>query len=222
MISTVDGKAVVAGRAAALGSPADRLMMRRIRAAADCVLVGAGTVRAEVFDIRVGPEEQAARLARGQSAQPLAAVVTNTGELPLTRRAMFRGREPRPVIFASERALSAYPERFARAREVARVIPVGVEAPDRAQLLATLVRDLGVRRLVVEGGPTLNQSLFAAGLVDELFLTLSPRIVGGRSKTIVEDGFEPSLDLAHLELISAAPVGGELFLRYRVLGRRLR
>ena len=215
MVSTVDGKAVVGGRAARIGSPLDRLLMQRIRAAADCVLFGAGTVRAEAFDVRMGLEQQAARRARGLPLEPLVAIVTNTGDLPLGR-SLFRPRKPQPVVFTSEEALRAYPERFARLRQVAKVLVVGGEAPDLTGLLSTLLTELNVGRLLVEGGPSLNQSLFAAGLVDELFLTLAPRVVGGRSRTIVEDDVEPRLDLARLDLVSIAEAAGELFLRYRV------
>lgn len=218
MVSTVDGKATVAGRAADIGSPTDRLMMRRLRAAVDCVLVGAGTVRAEAFDVRASPEEQAARIRRGLSPQPLVGIVTNTGDLPYDRRALLRGREPRPLVIASDRALRAHPERFARAGEVATVISVGVEAPDMPRLARVLRGEYGVERLLVEGGPALNQALFAAGLVDELFLTLAPRIVGGRGKSIVEDDVAPRLDLARLALVSVAAADGELYLRYRVRG----
>jgi riboflavin-specific deaminase-like protein len=216
MISTADGKAAIGGQAAPIGSPADRVVMRRLRAAVDCVLVGAGTIRAEAFDIRVGPAEQTAREARGQAAQPLVAILTNTGDLPIDRRALFRGREPRPLVFTCQRAVRAYPERFARLREVATVVPSGVEALDLPSLLAVLARDFGARRVLVEGGPALNQAFFAVDLVDELFLTIAPRVVGGRSKTIVEADFEPTLDLARLALVSVAAADDEVFLRYRV------
>lgn len=217
MVTTADGKAVVAGKAGKIGSPLDRTMMSRIRAATDCVLVGAGTVRAELVSVRVRPEEEAARLRRGWTPQPLGAIVTNTGDLPLGRP-VFADREPRPLVFTGDDAVSRHSERFEALGRVARILTVGREAPDIRLVLSTLAQDFGVRRLLVEGGPALNQALFDLGLVDELFLTLAPRVVGGRSKTIVEDAdAEPRLDLARVRLISIAEAASELFLRYRVV-----
>ena len=86
MVTSVDGKAAVAGSAAPLGSEVDHRLMRAIRAAHDAVLNGAGTLRAERVDPRVGPERAARRVARGARPEPLAVVLTRSGNLPLDRR----------------------------------------------------------------------------------------------------------------------------------------
>lgn len=217
MISTVDGKAIVEGRASRISSPIDHLLMRQIRSAVDCVLVGAGTVRAEGFEVRVGDEQAAARRRRGWPSHPLAAIVTATGDLP-TQRKVFRplaGDRP-PLIITSQQALTSNPERFADLARIARVLVAGDSAAEPAAVLDVLFRVAGVRRLLLEGGPTLNQAFVAAGLVDELFLTIAPRIVGGRSKTIVEGADAPVLGLRGLELVSISQADSELYLRYRI------
>jgi riboflavin biosynthesis pyrimidine reductase len=74
--------------------------------------------------------------------------------------------------------------------------------------------DHGARRILCEGGPTLNAALFEAGLVDELFVTIAPKLVGGASPlTLVQGGHFRQI---RLELRSLNEVDGELFLRYAV------
>src|SRR5215218_3299628 len=76
MVATVDGRASVNGSAVGIGSPADKHLMRELRAEADVVLHGAGTVRADPLSARVPTEFAAQRLVRGMSEQPLGAIVT--------------------------------------------------------------------------------------------------------------------------------------------------
>jgi riboflavin biosynthesis pyrimidine reductase len=73
---------------------------------------------------------------------------------------------------------------------------------------------LGVRRILCEGGPTLNTALFQAGLVDELFLTIAPKLIGGPDPLTIVKG-DP-LGVVPLELRSLVEVEGELFLKYGV------
>ena len=222
MVSTVDGKAAVDGRSARIGGPLDRQVLRRIRAAADAVLNGAGTIRAEAFVARTAPDEAASRAARGLLPRLRHVVLTGSGDLPFDRRAMFRAEPPLPIIATSAAARRDHPERFAALAGVAEIVVAGEageagdERVDLPRLLALLRREHGVRRLAVEGGPLVNEAFFAAGLVDELFLTVASRVVGGRGRTIVESAAEPFFDLARLELVSVAPTPAELFLRYRV------
>ena len=87
--------------------------------------------------------------------------------------------------------------------------------PDPAWALRALRDELGVRRLLVEGGPTLNGELLRAGLVDEIFWTLAPKVVGGGEELTMVAG--PALPgPRRLALVSAYLHEGELFLRYRV------
>jgi riboflavin biosynthesis pyrimidine reductase len=81
--------------------------------------------------------------------------------------------------------------------------------------MARLREQHGVRSVVCEGGPTLNSYLFAAGLVDELWLTLNPKVAGGAAAFTIVAGRE-LVDLAELEPVSIAEGGGDLFTRWRV------
>ena len=86
---------------------------------------------------------------------------------------------------------------------------------DLPLLMARLRSDHGVRSVLCEGGPTLNSFLFAAGLVDELFLTLHPTVLAGAAALTIVAGRE-LVEPADLELISLAEGGGDLFTRWRV------
>ncbi len=86
------------------------------------------------------------------------------------------------------------------------------EWADLADLLRSL-REEGVRALLCEGGPTLHGSLQAAGLVDELFLTIAPKLTGSGAPNILEGGLD---EVTELELLWLLEQDGELFARYRV------
>src|ERR1700738_325452 len=82
MVATADGRAAVNGSAVGIGSAADKHLMRELRAEADVVLHGAGTVRADPLSARVPQHMLEQRVARGLSPQPLGAIITRSGNLP--------------------------------------------------------------------------------------------------------------------------------------------
>ena len=198
MVATADGRAAVNGSAVGIGSAADKRLMRELRAEADVVLHGAGTVRADPLSARVPPDLVAQRLERGLSPQPLGAIVTRSGNLPPTHPYY----ESQTVIYiTSERAVSALARDTV---EVCRVAGVPEVVEDLARR--------GVHRILCEGGPTLNAALFQEGLVDDLFLTVAPKLVGGPEPLTIIKG--DSLGTIHLQLRSLVELEGELFLRY--------
>jgi 2,5-diamino-6-(ribosylamino)-4(3H)-pyrimidinone 5'-phosphate reductase len=201
MVTTADGRAAVDGSAVGIGSTADKRLMRELRAEADVVLHGAGTVRADPLSARVPPDLTEQRLARGLSEQPLGAIVTRSGNLP-ARHPYY---ESSTIIYVtSERGVDVHGPEV----EVCRV--AGVE-----EVVDDLARR-GAQRILCEGGPTLNAALFQAGLVDEIFLTIAPKLVGGEDPlTIVKGG--RFADTIRLEVRSVVELHGELFVRYRVV-----
>lgn len=92
------------------------------------------------------------------------------------------------------------------------VVESGPEGPVDLPALLRELRKEGVRALLCEGGPTLHGALQAAGLVDELFLTIAPKLSGGEGPRILEG---PLPEVAELELAWLLEDGGELFARYR-------
>jgi riboflavin biosynthesis pyrimidine reductase len=212
MISTADGRASIGGHTRALGGPADRELFHGLRAAVDAVMVGAGTLRAERYG-RIIPDQRRRRLRseQGLGEEPLACVVSRDlavpGDIPLLA-------EPsaRVVILTSSQA--TLPD---GAAQVEYVRSTRRGTLDLAAALATLRERFGVTLLLCEGGPHLNVLLLAAGLADELFLTLSPKLAGGDGgdslRILAGRELQPAVELA---LLGALSSDSEVFLRYRV------
>lgn len=209
MVSSVDGAASVEGHTAALGSEADRQAYRRLRELADAIFVGAGTVRAEGYGPPpLSPAAVERRRQRGQPPFPRLVVVS--GRLALDRDArLFTDPARRPLLITTAEG-AAQGQALA---DVADLWPVGSGRVDLEAALRRLAA-AGYRRVLCEGGPTLNGQLVAGGLVDELFLTMTPALVGDPTVRIVQGALpRPSVPLALAELREH---GGELLLRYRV------
>src|SRR5438132_1636002 len=200
MVASFDGRAAVDGSAVGIGSPADKRLMRELRAEADVVLHGAATVRADPLSARVPLELVPQRLAKGLSEQPLGAILTRSGNLPVHHPYY----ESSTVIYITSDKSVAVNEPTV---EVCRV--TGVE---------DVIRDLarrGARRILCEGGPTLNSALFEARLIDEIYLTIAPKLVGGDDPLTIVKGPRFASTIT-LELLSLVEKEGELFLHYLV------
>jgi 2,5-diamino-6-(ribosylamino)-4(3H)-pyrimidinone 5'-phosphate reductase len=197
MVATVDGRAAVNGSAVGIGSALDKRLLFELRAEADVVLHGAGTVRADPLSARVPRDLVAQRLARGLTPQPLGAIITRSGDLPQQHPYY---ESPTMIYVTSDRAVV--------------VAGPNVEVC-HVQSVDAAVRDLGqrgLRRVLCEGGPTLNAALFEANLVDEIFLTIAPKLLGGPDPlTIIKGG---NLGMLRLELRSLVEIEGEIFLKY--------
>lgn len=216
MVSSVDGRSSASGKASGIGGPADRSAMRALRSRVDAVMVGAGTLRAEKLNLGLDGSE---------AEQPLAVVVGGAGGLPVLEHLV------RP---SGQAVILAVPQKYL-ARNGANPDGSGCglttlqcpgPRPDRVDLLdllQALKAEHAVDRLLVEGGPGLNRSLIDAGLVDELFLTVAPKLLLGPEAAILgaattdNEARAPSQALA---LVSVHSAGDELFLRYRVQSPR--
>jgi riboflavin biosynthesis pyrimidine reductase len=211
MIAGVDGAIAVEGTSGGLGGPADRRVYLTLRSLADIVLVAAGTVRAEGYGPPSLPAELAeARRARGQAPGPRIAVVSRSLDLDW-RSSLFTEADPdvRPIVLTGADAPAA---RRAAAERVADVITAGSQGVDLAEALGAVGR-LGAASVLAEGGPRLNGALAAAGLLDELCLTISPALAGGDAARILNG--PPLAPPLSLRLRSLCEEDGFLFARYR-------
>jgi riboflavin-specific deaminase-like protein len=210
-VITLDGQSTVGKTGAAgIGSRTDHRLMGSLRARADGLLHGASTVRADNFPPRVPDELIPERLARGLMRHPLGAVVTRSGNLDPSNR--YFSMQP-PVVFTTAGTAPALADRLgARAR----VIAVGEQDVDLAAALRSLRLEFGIRVLLCEGGARLAHDLIAADLLDEVFLTVAPKLGGDRHALRLLDGpaFAPDA-LPALQLLHVLLEGSELFLRYR-------
>lgn len=204
--ATVDGRAAIGGVSGQIGSAADTAMLAGLRTRFDAVMIGAGTMRAERYGRPVPNQEKRERRERlGLPHDPLMVIVS--GRLDLPWDAPLFGEGGRVLIFT---ASEAEPPETATSLRVVR----HEGAVDVGAALTHLRRERGIRALLCEGGPRLHAELEAGGLVDDLFLTIAPKLVGGRAPRIVE-GELP--DVAPLELAWLLEEEGELFARYRRL-----
>jgi 2,5-diamino-6-(ribosylamino)-4(3H)-pyrimidinone 5'-phosphate reductase len=190
----------------------DHERMRELRSVADAILIGAGNLRIDDPDLALSSAEREARRARGER-QPYRAVVTRRGDGVTPDRRMFDASLGGPsVVLHSEQMPGALRERLAA---VATLVELGENGVDVRRMLAWMTRELGVRTLLCEGGGILASELFRARAVDELYVTLVPRVLGGAdAPTLVEgSGFLPD-ELPDASLGAVDRVGDELYLRY--------
>jgi riboflavin biosynthesis pyrimidine reductase len=207
-VASADGRATFQGRSGKLGDNAgDRALFHGLREIADAVLVGTGTLRTERYGrLARDPERRARRIEAGIADEPLCCIVTRSGEVP-TEIPLFEEPESRIVVFSSTD--------FDTSGCAADVESVRLDPGELT--LTTALRRLrcayDVRVLLCEGGPTLFGALLQEGLVDELFLTLAPKLTGGGVGPAITNG--PELpEPASLALQWLLERDGALFLRY--------
>jgi riboflavin biosynthesis pyrimidine reductase len=182
MIASADGAATLDGRAGGLGNPTDQRVLGLLRALSDVVIAGAGTVVTEGYGpARAREQYQAARAEAGQPPAPVMAVVSNQLRLDFSSR-YFTEARARPIVVTSE---AAPPDLLRAAHQVADVIVAGAHVVDPA-LMVEALGERGHTRLLCEGGPTFLGATVEAGALDELCLTVSPLLVGGPARRILD------------------------------------
>jgi riboflavin-specific deaminase-like protein len=206
MVSSLDGKATIDWRTKGLSTDLDRRLFHHLRTQADAVMVGAGTVRIERYGRMTKNDElREKRVAEGLGPDPLAVIVSARLDLPADLPILNEPEQRVVIATASDASLPGLGEQIEYFRG----------GDDLPRLLASLGEEHGIRSILCEGGPTLNSHLFAAGLVDELFLTLNPKVAGGAAALTIVAGRD-LVEPAELELVSVAEGAGDLFTRWRV------
>ena len=184
MVATADGLITIGGRSGPIGGPGDHAVFHGLRTIVDAVLVGTGTLRVERYGRVVRDEERRARRADLGLAEDPIALLITRSGDLPWEAPLFAAPEQHVVIAGPAEALVAVRERF------------------------------GVRAVLCEGGPHLNRGLLADGVLDELFLTVSPKLALQDAKRIVSG---PALDApVDMELLTVARHESELYLRYRL------
>lgn len=222
MVATVDGRASVDGRSVALGHPEDRALLRELRAAADAILVGTGTLAAEGYASLVDDEARARRVAEGRPPHPLVVTISRRLDLPVAAAPVF-GEEGTPIVaFAEVQAdgaasLAAGEAPGAAASPVLSAVRADLEVvrlPAPLSLAAVLaaLRARGVKGILCEGGPSLLRRLVAEDLLDDLCLTVAPLLAAGGAPSILEGDGLP--DPPRLELRDVHRADEHLFLHY--------
>ncbi len=215
MVSSTDGRATAGGRSAPLSGAADRALFHALRTPVDAILAGAGTVRAERYGrVLREPERRALRVARGLSEEPLACIASSRLALDPGLPLLADADAKVVILTGSSRELPA------TAASVGYVRAGSERSLDLRRALQLLRERHGVELLLCEGGPHLAGELLAANLLDELFLSLSPLLLGSTTGAEREPRIVTGVELdppARLELLSVLDSDSHLFLRYRVL-----
>jgi riboflavin biosynthesis pyrimidine reductase len=185
-ITTLDGNASFDGRSSPLSDPGDRALFHALRASADAILAGTGTLEAESY----------------RPAGKPVVTLSRSGRLP-TQIPLFRESDGRVIVFSGES-----PDLDGVGAEIS-VEPLA----GTAAALETLRNRYGVGVLLCEGGPGLMGEMVRARLVDELFLTLPAKLAGGTAGPSMTSG-DPAPELIAMRLASVLERESTLYLRY--------
>lgn len=208
-IASADGRATFQGRSAPLGDPVDREVFHGLREQAEAVMAGTHTVRIERYGRMIkDPGRRERRLAAGRSPEPLFCLVTRSGDVPVDAP-IFSEPDARVVVFGPEELeLPAVEAQL----QVVRLDPGELTL---TTALRRLRSEFGVRSLLCEGGPTIYNGLLHEHLVDEMFLTLAPKLSGGGAEPAITSG--PELpQLQTMSLVWVLESESSLYLRYRL------
>jgi riboflavin biosynthesis pyrimidine reductase len=208
-------------------SPTDQFVMGLLRALADTIVLGAGTVRASsgrqwtpgAVSPAYAADYAAVRADLGLTSQPAVVILTTTGDLDPEHPALARPASPTTVV-GPRGAISHLRRRGLSPEIVLRALP----ERDGELDLGAAIAEFGGRVALYEGGPRLFGALLASGLVDELFLTVAPQLVGRSMAAdrlgLVEGALWPSIP-TWATLRSVRLAGSHLFLRYRLPRREV-
>ncbi|HOW13420.1 2,5-diamino-6-(ribosylamino)-4(3H)-pyrimidinone 5'-phosphate reductase [Methanosarcina sp.] len=188
-----------------------------LRANADAIMVGIGTVLADDPSLTVkSPERKAARKAAGKDENPVRIVVDSAARTPLDADIFKKGEGLRIIAVSN----SAPAEKVKMLEEKALVIKTGTHRVDLTEL-ATKLKEIGINSLMVEGGATLNWGMISAGLVDEIYTFIGNLIIGGKTAPTFTDGEGfTEAEFSGLELLSAEKIEEGILLKWKVKGKR--
>jgi riboflavin-specific deaminase-like protein len=218
MAMTADGKIATANRAvSSFSSRRDQAHLLQLRATADAVMAGARTTDSNPVTLGPGPAKyRRLRVRRGLAEFNLRIIVSRSGTVN-PKAEVFRRRFSPIIILTTRRATAS---RLRELRAVATEVRIyGAKEINFPRALRWLREKWGIKRLLCEGGGELNDALFRAGVVDQLHLTVCPKVFGGRTAPTIADGLGAGrlARAAHLALVSARRHDDEMFFVYHVL-----
>lgn len=210
---SADGKiSTFERRQVRISGPQDMARVDDLRAGSDAIMVGVGTVLADDPGLKVKSEKlRKARFDRGLSENPLRVVADSMARTPANAKVLGIGTGCMIAV-----SMSAPAERLSRLSGKCEIVKCGEERVDLTGLMSVLY-EKGIRRLMVEGGATLNWSLIAAGLVDELYVYIGNLLIGGIDAPTLIDGSGFSSDFPRLELASIERMDEGALLKWMVI-----
>ena len=206
---TIDGKIATNIGDSTISSKQDLRRLHRLRSSVDAVIIGISTVIADNPRLTV-------RLVKRHGTTPVRIIVDSIGRIPLDSKILKSASKINTIVAVTKRASDERVDKIKSAGAI--VIVAGTKTVDLKELFFIL-KKMGFNKILVEGGGELNWSILQLGIVNELMVTVAPRIVGGRTATtLVEgDGYDRISDGIKMELIKMSRQNnGEVVLYYKL------
>ena len=177
---TVDGKIATTSGDSAISSTDDLIRVHKLRASADAIIIGISTVLADNPRLTV-------RLAgkRVKWKDPARIVIDNTGKIPLDSRILLTASRIKTIIAVTE---LAHIDTLRKIKKTGAIVIVSGRQTVNLKKVFSIIKQMGIRKILVEGGGEINWSLLRLGIVNELIVTIAPKIVGGRQATTLVEG----------------------------------
>ena len=206
---TVDGKIATTHGDSTISSKQDKKRVHKLRSSVDAIIVGVTTVLVDNPRLTV-------RFVKNKEKDPARIIVDSTCRIPFESKILQTASKIKTIVAVTKRA--PYDKIHKIKDTGAMVITAGTETVDLVELFSIL-KKMGFKKFLVEGGGELNWSLLQLGIVDQLIVTIAPRIVGGRAATtLVEgDGYTKISEGLKMELKKVLRQdNGELVLCYKI------
>lgn len=177
---TVDGKIATTSGESAISSRDDLIRVHELRASADGIMVGISTVLADNPRLTV-------RLARKRVKRkdPARIVIDSTGKIPLDSRILLTASRIKTIVAVTK---LAHIDTLRKIKKTGAIVIVSGRQTVNLKKVFSIIKQMGIRKILVEGGGEINWSLLRLGIVNELIVTISPKIVGGRQATTLVEG----------------------------------
>lgn len=206
---TIDGKIATNLGDSRISSKQDLRRLHRLRSSVDAIIIGISTVIVDNPRLTV-------RLVKRHGTTPVRIIVDSIGRIPLDSKILKSASKINTIVAVTKRAPDERIDKIKSAGAI--VIVAGTKTVDLKELFFIL-KKMGFNKILVEGGGELNWSILQLRIVNELMVTVAPRIVGGRTATtLVEgDGYERISDGIKMELIKVSRQNnGEVVLYYKL------
>jgi len=206
---TIDGKIATNRGDSTISSKQDLRRLHRLRSSVDAIVIGISTVIVDNPRLTV-------RLVKRCGTTPVRIIVDSTGRIPLDSKILKSASKINTIVAVTSKASDKRIDKIKRAG--AMVIVAGTRTVDLKELFYIL-KKMGFNKILVEGGGELNWSVLQLGIVNELMVTVAPRIIGGRTATtLVEgDGYTRITEGIKMELIKISRQNnGEVILYYKL------